>query len=83
MKKLLIGFCMLTGCVYQGPPPVPTPYGFMDGSILCCTPSYETADRIDLQCGKFKIERVTNFVRLPGQCRERKVEVELEKGQSL
>lgn len=81
MKKLALTLSLLTGCVYQGQPPVPTPFGFMDGSILCCVPTYETVDRIDLQCGKFKIERVSNFVRLPGQCRERPVEI--EKGQSL
>ncbi len=74
-KKLLLvsGLCMLAACINsQQQPPVPTPFGFMDGSILCCTVAAESYYYVDLQCGKFKIERVHSFVRLPGECVQKK-----------
>lgn len=67
-------FLALASCASTTP--VTVPFGFMDGRILCCSVDADNWHYVDLRCGKYLLERVTNFVRLPGVC-QRPVEERL------
>lgn len=71
MKVLVLSLVVLSSCTYLA---TPQPIGFTDGRIMCCTVN-EDSYKVELQCGDFKIERASNFVRLNGTCRPRQATI--------
>ncbi len=64
---LAVILCTYTGCAFweSGKP---EPIGWMDGTVACCTITHDSSYYTTMQCGRYTIERVTNYVRIGGEC---------------
>lgn len=58
----------LSSCATFGLDQTPRVTGFF-GQVACCVKVFENQYRTDFQCGTFKIERASNFVVFPQECR--------------
>lgn len=66
MRFFTLGMCALVMVGCRGPKIIPV--GFSDGSVRCCEIVDDTQVVTNMRCGPFLFEKVTNFVRLKGEC---------------
>lgn len=84
MKIFALTMSLVSGCITTvGSPPKIVPIGFGDGSVRCCEIVWDTQYSIDMKCGPFLFEKVTNFVRLQGNCVRGAPEPKIEKGSEI
>lgn len=84
MKTVVVVLALgLASCYYVGAPPKLMPFGFLDGTVRCCEVVSDGAYYTNLRCGPYLFEKVTNFVRLQGECIKNAQEAETNKGTEI